>query len=66
MRPMVVEVLHVHGYRHLVTQGSFNTFEDALACACQYHGKLNRPWVFDAETGEVLYRWEASSEAKIP
>lgn len=61
-RRMSVEALVAPGKRRIITSAMADSVEQVLQIASGYHGVVDRPWVFDTETGEVLYRWSPSPE----
>jgi hypothetical protein len=62
LRRLQVEALVAPGHRKIVTSALASSVEDVLAIARYYHGKVERPWVFDANTDEVLYRWSEDDQ----
>ncbi len=56
-RRLLVEALVAPGVRKVITSTPADSPADALRIATDYHGVVERPWIFDAESGEVLYRW---------
>ena len=62
MRRLQVEALVAPGFRRIVTSAPAETVDDVLRIARSYHGDVVRPWVFDAESREVLYRWSKDDQ----
>ncbi len=60
-RRLLVEALVAPGRRKIVMSALASSVEDVLAIARDY-GAVERPWVFDAETDKVLYRWSEDDQ----